>query len=101
MKEIPEERARAGRQERGRRPRDHRRNWPRAIILPALLAAITACGQKGPLVLPGHSKDTPWPVRANPPASDAGGAKSTPPDAPAGSDSGSGTDTANPPRDAK
>jgi|GEM_PF-2423024 predicted small lipoprotein YifL len=55
-----------------------------AILVPAL-TFLVACGQKGPLYLPGHSKDTPWPVRpdgasANPsaagnpsPAGDTGG----------------------------
>jgi len=33
-----------------------------AILVPAL-TFLVACGQKGPLYLPGHSKDTPWPVR--------------------------------------
>ncbi len=33
-----------------------------AILVPALIVLV-ACGQKGPLYLPGHSKDTPWPVR--------------------------------------
>lgn len=41
-----------------------------AILIVALLL-LTACGQKGPLYLPGHSKDTPWPVRTNPPATGA------------------------------
>ncbi len=27
-----------------------------------VVVALAACGQKGPLYLPGHSKDTPWPV---------------------------------------
>jgi predicted small lipoprotein YifL len=26
------------------------------------LGLLDACGQKGPLVLPGHAKDTPWPL---------------------------------------
>ncbi|HXY22642.1 MAG TPA: lipoprotein [Burkholderiaceae bacterium] len=41
------------------------RHWMPLIVA---LALLTACGQKGPLFLPGHSKDTPWPVRTNPPA---------------------------------
>ncbi|HXY22207.1 MAG TPA: lipoprotein [Burkholderiaceae bacterium] len=41
-----------------------------ATLIVALLL-LTACGQKGPLYLPGHSKDTPWPVRTNPPATGA------------------------------
>jgi predicted small lipoprotein YifL len=36
-----------------------------AILAVGLLAA---CGQKGPLQLPGHGKDTPWPVRTGTPA---------------------------------
>lgn len=43
----------------------------RCAILIAALLLLTACGQKGPLYLPGHSKDTPWPVRTNPPATGA------------------------------
>ncbi len=27
------------------------------------LMLLAACGQKGPLMVPGHSKDTPWPMR--------------------------------------
>jgi len=38
-----------------------------ASLLAALLL-LSACGQKGPLYLPGHGKDTPWPVRSNPSA---------------------------------
>ncbi|HYB51968.1 MAG TPA: lipoprotein [Burkholderiaceae bacterium] len=43
-----------------------------ALALALLLLA--ACGQKGPLVLPGHSKDTPWPLPPNPPAGSAAAA---------------------------
>ena len=52
----------------------------RAISILGLGAALAlaACGQKGPLYLPGHSKDTPWPLRSEAPA--AGGA--APPAAP-------------------
>ena len=29
---------------------------------------LAACGQKGPLWVPGHAKDTPWPIRSDNPA---------------------------------
>ncbi len=42
------------------------------------MLALAGCGQKGPLFLPGHSKDTPWPLppsaAAPPPADGAPGA---------------------------
>ncbi len=48
------------------------RNLPAARSAPIartaawlVLAALAACGQKGPLYLPGHSKDTPWPTRTS------------------------------------
>lgn len=50
--------------------------WRRpACVLPGLLAVtllLGACGQKGPLYLPGHSKDTPWPLRQDSPKPAAG-----------------------------
>lgn len=35
------------------------RRRPAAAVL--FLLALGGCGQKGPLYVPGHSKDTPWP----------------------------------------
>jgi len=55
----------------------------KAIILPVraavplLLAMLLlgACGQKGPLYIEGHSKDTPWPMK---PAGDGPEARKAP-----------------------
>lgn len=40
----------------------------RALAMAGLClgAALAGCGQKGPLYLPGHSKDTPWPLPPSP-----------------------------------
>lgn len=39
------------------------------IVLTAALAfALAACGQKGPLYLPGHPKGASWPYPPKPPA---------------------------------
>jgi predicted small lipoprotein YifL len=47
-----------------------KRNWRIAAVAALASALLAACGQKGPLFLPGHSKDTPWPLREEkPPAS--------------------------------
>jgi len=47
--------------------KNNRRYAPLAVAF----LLLVACGQKGPLYLPGHSKDTPWPVPTNPPAPSA------------------------------
>jgi len=49
------------------------RLWPPVLAL----LLLGACGQKGPLVLPGYGKDTPWPV---PPAAQPPAAAVTPKD---------------------
>jgi len=36
------------------------------FLIPLLILGLGACGQKGPLQIPGQSKDTPWPVRLPP-----------------------------------
>jgi len=50
----------------------------RTAIFPLALLLLVACGQKGPLQLPGQSKDTPWPFRPSAPASPPGAAKDAP-----------------------
>jgi predicted small lipoprotein YifL len=45
-----------------------------AVLLAAALAG--GCGQKGPLWVPGHAKNTPWPMK---PAGTAADAAPTPP----------------------
>jgi len=58
--------------------------------LAALLAAVllAGCGQKGPLWVPGHSKNTPWPMKPSAADSDSptpapAPGQSAPPAAPA------------------
>jgi predicted small lipoprotein YifL len=58
-------------------------------------ALLAACGQKGPLWVPGHPKDTPWPIMApakagNPPV---------PADPGTGTGSGSGSGNGDAPPD--
>jgi len=58
---------------------------PAAWAVLALLATglLGACGQKGPLWVPGHAKNTPWPMKpAGSPDAPAGPA-ATPAPAPA------------------
>ena len=47
------------------------------VAVPLLLAALllAACGQKGPLYVEGHGKDTPWPMK---PAGDSPDARKAP-----------------------
>ncbi len=47
------------------------RNWRIAAVAALAAALLAACGQKGPLFLPGHSKDTPWPLREEKPPANA------------------------------
>jgi predicted small lipoprotein YifL len=42
------------------------------------MLVLVACGQKGPLQLPGQAKDTPWPVRTSTPANPSAAPQSTP-----------------------
>lgn len=35
--------------------------WLASILVAASLASLAACGQKGPLYVPGVPKDAPWP----------------------------------------
>jgi predicted small lipoprotein YifL len=39
-----------------------------ALIAMIVVCAAAACGQKGPLYLPGRSKDAPWPAPPSSPA---------------------------------
>jgi predicted small lipoprotein YifL len=58
----------------------------RGRALTGLLAALLlgACGQKGPLWVPGHSKNTPWPMKPAASGADPGApAPAPPPAAPA------------------
>jgi predicted small lipoprotein YifL len=56
----------------------------RTIVLTAAVAlAVTACGQKGPLYLPGYPKGAPWPYPPKPPAQPA---ERKTPDVPASTD---------------
>lgn len=49
----------------------------RVVALTLAAALLAACGQKGPLWVPGHSKDTPWPMK---PADDTGALRKAPAD---------------------
>ena len=40
--------------------------WVAASTAAAAFVLLAACGQKGPLVIPGVPKDTPWPVTPAP-----------------------------------
>ena len=64
-----------------------------ALLVPVLLGLLAACGQKGPLVLPGHGKDTAWPVRPDSPPADVNPPKDT------GQSSAPAEGAAVPPRD--
>jgi predicted small lipoprotein YifL len=56
----------------------------RTIVLTAAVAlAVTACGQKGPLYLPGYPKGATWPYPPKPPAQPA---ERKTPDVPASTD---------------
>jgi predicted small lipoprotein YifL len=56
----------------------------RTIVLTAAVAlAATACGQKGPLYLPGYPKAATWPYPPKPPAQPA---ERRTPDVPASTD---------------
>jgi predicted small lipoprotein YifL len=40
----------------------------RALFACALAVVLPACGQKGPLYVPGYPRDAVWPLPAKPPA---------------------------------
>ncbi len=66
-------------------PRQARaRRGNRAVRIAALLAAalVAGCGQKGPLWVPGHAKNTPWPM--SPAGTDTAAPAATAPAKPAG-----------------
>ncbi len=79
-----------------RRNRGCRRAGGRVLALAGAVAAgallLGACGQKGPLWVPGHGKDTPWPIAPPPapapagkaPASGTGSSTAAPAAAPSG-----------------
>lgn len=64
----------------------------RLALLTALLLA--GCGQKGPLWVPGHAKNTPWPM--TPAGAGTSAPASTGPSAPAGTAAPANTDPAVP-----
>jgi predicted small lipoprotein YifL len=37
------------------------------LLACALISALPACGQKGPLYVPGYPKEAAWPLPAKPP----------------------------------
>jgi len=55
-----------------------------AVLMGALLLA--GCGQKGPLWVPGHAKNTPWPMKPAPDDDNTPPPKPVPPAAPGASD---------------